>query len=226
MLRVDRTSPEFAATEDPTCYTKPQLQRLLATLNAGELRQRGRETDGSRAACLWGCCLLASGNPLDCTLRTLRASPLTFHPAHLAPAQATSGMAGCSLCARRTPSSAACSFWRWVLQRLPPSKVMYAGMRLACLNSRSWRASTAEACAFLPAACRAPTCCCAPSGASWEPSAVRGLLRLWLWQPTRGQLLSSCPASFSHRLAQPTADCSEQPACVPLLPPRPQGVWH
>ena len=73
MLRVDRTSPEFAATEDPTCYTKPQLQRLLATLNAGELRQR--VTDGSRAAGVWGCCFPASGHPLACTLRTLRSSP-------------------------------------------------------------------------------------------------------------------------------------------------------
>ncbi|PRW58397.1 phosphoinositide phosphatase SAC1 [Chlorella sorokiniana] len=42
VLRVDRTSSEFAATEDPTCcYTKPQLQRLLATLHAGNQRHGG-----------------------------------------------------------------------------------------------------------------------------------------------------------------------------------------
>lgn len=41
VLKVDRACPQLAATEDPTCYTKSQLQRLLATLNAGGLAGRG-----------------------------------------------------------------------------------------------------------------------------------------------------------------------------------------
>lgn len=35
VLNIDRTSGELAAAEDPTDYSKAQLQRLLATLHAG-----------------------------------------------------------------------------------------------------------------------------------------------------------------------------------------------
>lgn len=35
MLKLDRTSPELQAAEDPTAYSKPQIQRLLAALHAG-----------------------------------------------------------------------------------------------------------------------------------------------------------------------------------------------
>lgn len=35
VLKLDRTSSELQAAEDPTPYTKPQIQRLLAALHAG-----------------------------------------------------------------------------------------------------------------------------------------------------------------------------------------------
>ena len=36
VLKLDRTSPTLDACEDPTPYTKPQIQRLLAAIHAGE----------------------------------------------------------------------------------------------------------------------------------------------------------------------------------------------
>lgn len=35
MLKLDRTAVDLQACEDPTAYTKPQIQRLLAALHAG-----------------------------------------------------------------------------------------------------------------------------------------------------------------------------------------------
>lgn len=35
MLKLDRTSVELQAAEDPTSYSKPQIRRLLAALHAG-----------------------------------------------------------------------------------------------------------------------------------------------------------------------------------------------
>lgn len=36
VLKLDRTAAELEASEDPTSYTRPQLQRLLAAIHAGK----------------------------------------------------------------------------------------------------------------------------------------------------------------------------------------------
>ena len=36
VLKLDRTTAALEAVEDPTPYTKAQVQRLLATVHAGE----------------------------------------------------------------------------------------------------------------------------------------------------------------------------------------------
>ncbi|KAL4426372.1 hypothetical protein ABPG77_004666 [Micractinium sp. CCAP 211/92] len=41
VLKLDRTSSELQAAEDPTPYTKPQIQRLLAALHAGNQAHGG-----------------------------------------------------------------------------------------------------------------------------------------------------------------------------------------
>ncbi|PSC75191.1 phosphoinositide phosphatase SAC1 [Micractinium conductrix] len=41
VLKVDRTSAELEAAEDPTAYTRPQIQRLLATMHAGNQAHGG-----------------------------------------------------------------------------------------------------------------------------------------------------------------------------------------
>lgn len=81
VLRVDRTSAELAATEDPTCYTKPQLQRVLAALNAGVLPRGADAQDKWWRRCRSVSCCCCTWARLRTARYTPSGQPLIPQPA-------------------------------------------------------------------------------------------------------------------------------------------------
>jgi len=117
VLKLDRTSPELDAAEDPTPYTKPQMQRLLAAIHAGKWAGQPREGQGRAQGefkqlghtvlvCLSRAALL----PASAAAAPLPLPSLDLcNPPHAACPQATRRTAGCSWCARPMPLWAACA---------------------------------------------------------------------------------------------------------------------
>jgi hypothetical protein len=104
VLKLDRTTAALEAVEDPTPYTKAQVQRLLATVHAGEPALRACSCRvWLRVASTPGCQPAHTHTPTHPAGR-----PTT--PANHRAVQATSSTAGCSWCARHRPSLAACAF--------------------------------------------------------------------------------------------------------------------
>ena len=111
VLKVDRTSAELEAAEDPTAYTRPQIQRLLATMHAGGWAGPGGSCSGGEAE--WRRCSKQArllGRPAAASFLRRRRRAQRLRPPHPSPArlQATRRTAGCRWCVRHMPSWARC----------------------------------------------------------------------------------------------------------------------
>lgn len=122
VLRVDRTSAELAATEDPTCYTKPQLQRVLAALNAGVLQRGADAQDKWWRRCRSVSCCCCTWARLRTARYTPSGQPLIPQPARLDPCRrqpaawwaAASVRGACHHRLRAVPGGGCC-LGMWVL---------------------------------------------------------------------------------------------------------------
>lgn len=97
VLKLDRSSATLEAAEDTHPYTRPQIQRLLASIHAGELAAARVLSAGAGASGL-----SCFGQPADgrwSPKRSPACSPLPTE--HRTAPQATRVTVVCSWCARR-----------------------------------------------------------------------------------------------------------------------------